>query len=70
MIAGSNVAHRKTVASTEDVNSAAIVYFQVGPTSDYDTLSQLPQLQVFSEIASERFFSQVGTQEKLGYIVW
>lgn len=48
------------------MNSAASVFYQVGPTSDH----QLGvQLALFAQIAKVPVFSTLRTKEQLGYIV-
>ncbi|GAA5998202.1 hypothetical protein JCM5350_002919 [Sporobolomyces pararoseus] len=63
---GSNLVHRPHVPSEENVNSAASVYYQVGPTSDHELMAKL---SVFSQIAKVPVFSTLRTKEQLGYIV-
>ncbi|GAA5854680.1 hypothetical protein JCM5353_000824 [Sporobolomyces roseus] len=63
---GSNLVHRPQVPSEENVNSAASVYYQVGPTTDYDLMAKL---SLFSQIAKVPVFSTLRTKEQLGYIV-
>ncbi|GAA5882619.1 hypothetical protein JCM16303_002075 [Sporobolomyces ruberrimus] len=63
---GSNLIYRPEVPSAENVNSAASVYYQVGPTSDHDLMVKL---SLFSQIAKVPVFSTLRTKEQLGYIV-
>ncbi|GAA5926522.1 hypothetical protein JCM10213_002375 [Rhodosporidiobolus nylandii] len=63
---GSNIIYRPLVPSEENVNSAASVYYQVGPSTDYDLLAKL---SLFAQIAKVPIFSTLRTVEQLGYIV-
>ncbi|GAA5835179.1 hypothetical protein JCM3766R1_006893 [Sporobolomyces carnicolor] len=64
--AGSNLVFRPEVPSDENVNSAASVYYQVGPTTDHELMAKL---SLFSQIAKVPVFSTLRTKEQLGYIV-
>ncbi|KAK4053128.1 metalloprotease [Microbotryomycetes sp. JL201] len=63
---GSNLAYRPVVPSPENVNSAAVVYYQVGTVSNHD---ELVRLHLFAQIAKVPVFSTLRTKEQLGYIV-
>ncbi|GAA6006563.1 hypothetical protein JCM11491_005007 [Sporobolomyces phaffii] len=64
--AGSNLVYRPQVPSEENVNSAASVYYQVGPTTDHELMARL---SLFAQIAKVPVFSTLRTKEQLGYIV-
>lgn len=63
---GSNIAYRPRVESPENVNSAASVYFQVGPITDHEALVRL---HLFAQMVRVPIFSTLRTKEQLGYIV-
>ncbi|GAA6001195.1 hypothetical protein JCM10207_007455 [Rhodosporidiobolus poonsookiae] len=63
---GSTTVYRPLVASPENVNSAASVYYQVGDATEYDLLARL---SLFAQIAKVPVFSTLRTKEQLGYIV-
>lgn len=63
---GTNYVYSPLVTSPENVNSAASVYYQVCPTTDY---RRIALLELFSQIAKTPIFSTLRTIEQLGYIV-
>ncbi|GAA6026785.1 hypothetical protein JCM8097_005860 [Rhodosporidiobolus ruineniae] len=63
---GSTTVYRPTVPSPENVNSAASVYYQVGPSTDHELLATL---SLFAQLAKVPVFQTLRTQEQLGYIV-
>ncbi|KAM0792534.1 hypothetical protein ACM66B_005203 [Microbotryomycetes sp. NB124-2] len=62
----SNLVYRPVVPSPENVNSAAVVYYQVGPISNHE---DLVRLHLFAQMAKVPVFSTLRTKEQLGYIV-
>ncbi|KAK4058714.1 metalloprotease [Microbotryomycetes sp. JL221] len=63
---GSNLVCRPQVPSSENVNSAAVVYFQVGSITNHD---EMVRLHLFAQIVKVPVFSTLRTKEQLGYIV-
>lgn len=57
---------RPSVPSPENVNSAAVVFYQVGETTDHQ---ESAVLSLFAHIAKVPIFSTLRTKEQLGYIV-
>ena len=50
----------------EDLNSAVILHFQLGPKEIKQTVS----LDIIQQFVEKRFYHQLRTIEQLGYIVW
>lgn len=63
---GRNFVLRAQVPAAENVNSAASVYYSIGPVAD-DELNC--RVDLFAEIARVPIFSTLRTKEQLGYIV-
>lgn len=59
--------YRPLLASSENVNSVAQVYYQV---CSYDETAVLAQLRLFHRISEEPAFSTLRTIEQLGYLVF
>ncbi|GAA5943355.1 hypothetical protein JCM3775_005906 [Rhodotorula graminis] len=63
---GTVTVSRSPVPSSENVNSAASVYYDVGSANDHDLLARL---SLFGHLAKVPVFSTLRTKEQLGYIV-
>ncbi|GAA5862935.1 hypothetical protein JCM3774_006692 [Rhodotorula dairenensis] len=63
---GSSYVCRPSVPSSENVNSAASVYYQVGSATDDELVARL---SLFAQVAKVPVFSTLRTKEQLGYIV-
>ena len=63
---GKTYIHRMKALNPEDINSAIVNYYQVGPATD---LRQSAILALFVQLTNGETFGQLRTQEQLGYIV-
>lgn len=63
---GSNVVYRPDVPSPENVNSAAVVFYQVGETTDHH---ESAVLSLFAHMTKTKIFGTLRTVEQLGYVV-